>query len=640
MIIEKSDKASIMIVDDNVTNLHVLIDYLNKAGFRILIAQNGETALRRIDFVRPDVILLDIIMPGIDGFETCRRLKENKETRDIPVIFMTARSAAADKVRGFRLGAAAYITKPFDQKEVLSCILKQLGMQEQRKERPESDTGQTASGIQDRETLSVVVHNMRKALSDLVGFSGSIAELSSTFSKEESEFFFKEISGCTRDAFSRLENLLDRAEFHSETRIPQPESFDLHPLLLRNISAFQKHAEEKEIRITHAAKSEFYVYADPNMTNIILRNLISNAVHFTPAHGEVNISAKTTDETVEITISDMGSDIETSGEEGFAHGMMLCKELVEKNNGTFLLESEVGKGMTLFFSLPKGKKEEYTGPSSGMETESSETVTEPSRDPGKLKAGPRLLVAEDNIINQQMLLLLLEKQGFDVSAVSNGKEAVQALETISYDLVLMDIEMPEMTGIEATRAIRDSQTRVLDHQIPIVAVTAHTEKESCEEYIKAGMNDCISKPVKPDELFGVIRKLLPGENFSGSEPAEPVKVTVSGKKIFDREELLSRVGGNEEICRHIAKLFAEGMSDQIEKLKNALNQKDADQTKLQAHAMKGMSANISAHRLYDVTSEIESAGKKNELDNARLLIKTLEDEFDKCRSALNDSGLL
>jgi len=99
---ENTEKATILIVDDNPTNLNVLIDYLNEAGFKTLIAESGDRALYQTALVQPDLILMDVMMPGLDGFETCRRLKENKDVCDIPVIFMTALSETADKIKGFR----------------------------------------------------------------------------------------------------------------------------------------------------------------------------------------------------------------------------------------------------------------------------------------------------------------------------------------------------------------------------------------------------------------------------------------------------------------------------------------------------------------------------------------------------------
>jgi len=128
------EQDTILIVDDNPTNLGVLFDYLRGAGFKVLIAEDGHGALQRATYAKPDIILLDVLMPGIDGFETCRLLKENDETSDIPVIFMTALSETVDKVRGFELGAVDYITKPLQHEEVLARIRTHLTIRKQNKE--------------------------------------------------------------------------------------------------------------------------------------------------------------------------------------------------------------------------------------------------------------------------------------------------------------------------------------------------------------------------------------------------------------------------------------------------------------------------------------------------------------------------
>ena len=115
-------KNSILIVDDNPDNLSVLFDYLRNAHFKVLIAEKGESALKRIKYLKPDIILLDIMMPEMDGFETCRRLKANEESKDIPIIFMSALNDTVDKVKGFELGAIDYITKPVQVEEVLARL--------------------------------------------------------------------------------------------------------------------------------------------------------------------------------------------------------------------------------------------------------------------------------------------------------------------------------------------------------------------------------------------------------------------------------------------------------------------------------------------------------------------------------------
>ncbi|MBP0017052.1 MAG: response regulator [Cyanobacteria bacterium SBLK] len=120
MIMEQQNKPIILIVDDNPTNIKVLFNFLKESGFKVLVAKDGESTLSKLEEAEPDLIFLDVMMPGIDGFETCRRLKANEKTRDIPVIFMTALSETTDKIKGLSLGAVDYITKPFQQEEVLA----------------------------------------------------------------------------------------------------------------------------------------------------------------------------------------------------------------------------------------------------------------------------------------------------------------------------------------------------------------------------------------------------------------------------------------------------------------------------------------------------------------------------------------
>jgi PAS domain S-box-containing protein len=121
-MLDENNKGVIVIVDDKPTNLGILFDFLTDSGFKVLVAQDGESAIQKVEYARPDLILLDVMMPGIDGFETCRRLKANPSTQDIPVIFMTALSDTVDKVKGFSLGAVDYVTKPMQQEEVRARV--------------------------------------------------------------------------------------------------------------------------------------------------------------------------------------------------------------------------------------------------------------------------------------------------------------------------------------------------------------------------------------------------------------------------------------------------------------------------------------------------------------------------------------
>jgi PAS domain S-box-containing protein len=147
---ENSNKAVIVIVDDKPTNLGVLFDFLTDSGFKVLVAQDGESAIQKVEYAHPDLILLDVMMPGIDGFETCRRLKANPSTQDIPVIFMTALSDTVDKVKGFSLGAVDYVTKPVQQEEVRARVNTHLTIRNLHK-KLEAQNLQLQQGIKERQ---------------------------------------------------------------------------------------------------------------------------------------------------------------------------------------------------------------------------------------------------------------------------------------------------------------------------------------------------------------------------------------------------------------------------------------------------------------------------------------------------------
>jgi two-component system sensor histidine kinase/response regulator len=161
MNLEGAKGAKVLVVDDDPTNLSVLFNYLAEMGLKVFVAQDGESALEQVDYERPDIILLDILMPNIDGFETCLRLKANPATSDIPVVFMTALSDVEDIIKGFQIGAVDYITKPFHQEEVLARITTHLTLQHQRMKLYELNTMKN-------KFFSIVAHDMKEVLSTLV----------------------------------------------------------------------------------------------------------------------------------------------------------------------------------------------------------------------------------------------------------------------------------------------------------------------------------------------------------------------------------------------------------------------------------------------------------------------------------------
>jgi CheY-like chemotaxis protein len=254
----------------------------------------------------------------------------------------------------------------------------------------------------------------------------------------------------------------------------------------------------------------------------------------------------------------------------------------------------------------------------------------------------RILLAEDNITNQQVALAILKKLGLRADAVANGSEALKALETIPYDLVLMDVQMPEMDGLEATRRIRDPRSAVQNHAIPIIAMTANAMQGDRERCLEAGMNDYVSKPVSPRALAGLMEKWLPEETTVTAKeaPAVPESIVAPATPeaqvpVFDRPGMMERLMDDEELARTIVEGFLKDIPKQIEALKACLKAGDAPGTERQAHTIKGASANVGGERLREVALQMEQAGKAGNLSAVASSLPGMEARFARLREAMN-----
>ena len=268
----------------------------------------------------------------------------------------------------------------------------------------------------------------------------------------------------------------------------------------------------------------------------------------------------------------------------------------------------------------------------------------------------RILLAEDNITNQQVAAGILKKLGLRVDAVANGAEAVKALETLPYDLVLMDVQMPEMDGLEATRQIRNPQSAVRNHQIPIIALTAHALHGDREKFLDAGMNDYVSKPISPQALADALDKWLPQDTAARNDqllakdrvngPGESER-RASGRvecrvpaperpavPVFVKAGLMARLTDDEELARTILDGFLEDIPQQIQALREFVDDGNAPGAERQAHTIKGAAANVGGEALRAAAFEIEKAGKACDLEAVRDRMTDLETQFDRLRVAI------
>ncbi len=358
---EKS--AYLLLVDDNRENLGVLSNILKEKGYKIALALDGNAALQVVKSISVDLILLDIMMPGIDGYEVCRQLKANPKYSDIPVIFLSALNDTADIVKAFQTGAVDYITKPFQADEVNVRVTTHLKLRQQNIELQKNNADK------DR-FISLLAHDLRNPLSALIGFSDLLIKNINKYSTEEIKSKVEIINDSGKSAHNLLEDILIWVKAQVG-RVPfRPEFIDFSSMCDNVIEKVKLNAQTKHINISYFFDQNIKIFADANMLATILRNLLTNAIKFTNEGGKIQIYAESSENEIIITVSDNGvgmvpelietifdisqnqSKAGTAKEKGSGLGLHLCKEFVEQHGGRIWVNSKVGEGSEFKFSLP------------------------------------------------------------------------------------------------------------------------------------------------------------------------------------------------------------------------------------------------------------------------------------------------
>ncbi|MCB1192894.1 MAG: PocR ligand-binding domain-containing protein [Leptospiraceae bacterium] len=367
---------SILIVDDEPINIHLLESIFNEL-YMVEYATSGKIALEWVENREFDLILLDIMMPNMDGFEVCKRLKANPKTRDIPIIFLTARMDTKSILKGFRLGAVDYITKPFYQSELLVRVKTHISIMVQKKMLNQytnvlNQKNRELGELNDSKDkfFSILAHDLRGPLGTLPNLVNTIIKNFESNEKQELLGVLKTLQNTTKEIYELLENLLVWSNSQRGTIEIFQEKFQLQDLVCRIVKLYGSKATEKNISISVLIPETVSVYADINLTNTIIRNLISNSLKFTKQGGKITITHKFQDNFSNVSIVDTGvginkenisklfqisSKFQTKGtekESGTGLGLLLCKEFVEKQGGSIWVESEVDCGSTFSFTLP------------------------------------------------------------------------------------------------------------------------------------------------------------------------------------------------------------------------------------------------------------------------------------------------
>lgn len=364
----------ILIVDDVMSNVLLLKVLLTNEKFAIATASNGRQALEQVEKENPDLVLLDVMMPDMSGFEVAQHLKSNPNTADIPIIFLTALNSTADIVKGFQVGANDFISKPFNKEELIIRVTHQISLVA-AKRLILSKTEELQRTIAGRDKLySVIAHDLRSPMGSIkMVLNMLILNLPSEKIGAEMYELLTMANQTTEDVFSLLDNLLKWTKSQIGKLNVVYQDVDLVEVTDGVIEIFSMVASLKKIRIREMKPEKMMVNADIDMLKTVVRNLLSNAIKFSKENSEVLVKMEEVDGMAVVSVQDYGCGISeggqkkllhtdthfstfgTNNEEGSGLGLLLCKDFVVKNGGKLWFTSKEGEGSIFSFSIPVKK---------------------------------------------------------------------------------------------------------------------------------------------------------------------------------------------------------------------------------------------------------------------------------------------
>jgi PAS domain S-box-containing protein len=495
--------------------------------------------------------------------------------------------------------------------------------------------------------LANISHEIRTPLSVIIGMADLVQE--SAHSQEQQEYIVM-IRDSAASLLALINDVLDFSKIEAHRLELAQVQFDLFREVDKTISSLALHAEKKGLKLSYAIAEDIpkYVFGDPDRLHQVLLNLIGNAIKFTEK-GEISVSLRQDGvESVEgkreaqdrkgvtavrFSINDTGIGIPSDKVdwlfesftqidplgihkfEGTGLGLAISKSLVELMGGSIGVDSVENEGSTFYFTIPFALSGDTGVTTEALYWEKFGASVSDQPLPGQEKALEILLV-EDKPMNQRLAKVLLEKKGHTVFTANDGEEALEKLKSQHFDLILMDIHMPKMDGLEAAARIRDWDEEAV-RDIPIIAMTAYAMKEDRKKCLQAGMDYYLAKPINREELYYALDKVMENSVNELTQQACPPE---------DTHQMLNRLDGNTELLEELMEMFFQDYPQDIVNLKESMEKKDFTSLASVVHGLKGELGNMGMKTAYKIACELEKMIKDNTLEEASALIQELENE--------------
>ena len=687
-----SSRPHILIIDDVIENVGLLGDTLDDLA-EVQFATSGKEGLDLARAAPPHLILLDVMMPDMDGFQVLDQLKRDKRTAQVPVLFVTARADVETESRALIRGAVDFIQKPIRAEAVRSRVQLHLRLSQQAAELSAANTAlegridqrsqelvealgrAEASGRAKASFLARVSHELRTPLNTVIGLAQ--VGLRDAAAGLPVETHYARILSAGQELLGVINDVIDFSALEMGGLSVQRQPLNLADSVAQAVQKVEPSVAAKGLsfQVTWALSASLVVLGDARRVEQVLVQLLSNAVKFTQV-GHVHLDIRETPEQVVLEVSDTGIGMSprqlqnlfqpfeqmdgsnTRPYSGLGLGLVIAQHLAQEMGGIIEVSSLPGEGTEVRFSLVRASAQETTPP--------------PAPQPQKLGrlSGLRLLAVEDIEVNRFLLTRIFQQEGADFHFEDNGRHAIDAvsrtLESGSqaprFDAVLMDIQMPLMDGYEATRRIRE-----LAPELPVIGLSAHSLPQDRTKSLASGMSAHLAKPVDVDEMVGTVLRACgravpewrTASHSTGAAPQEPevarAQLALNGAAAAKAEEaglprapelpapvdwagLASSLAASETFLVQLAKALVRNLEGKPEALRKAAQQRDHASLKDEAHAIKGIAGNVKAQAAYELAQRAESASKES-LEEAFELAQALAEEVERVRaSALSRLG--